>query len=240
MSKDKKYPWIKRIFKKDEPAKCVYAGPEKLPNGRPRIVGPDGDDVNPASGVYAGPEAFGISMGRVYAGPRPADSDGDTDMNDVYAGPEFFESDGGDPEDAQDEPQIEPQDEPIPNDASENAEAPELPKDLPPFPPDEMFMCVYAGPEFFNKDPNAPPAGVFVPPADDPSPRLRICPNCKRDVPETSKFCPECGAAFADEDVAKDIPEDSRLCEACGAIYPREMKFCPECGTLTPRDGGEN
>src|SRR5262249_58123376 len=44
------------------------------------------------------------------------------------------------------------------------------------------------------------------------------CPNCKASVPQSAKFCAECGSAL------------SRKCPACGSDSPPSAKFCPECG----------
>ena len=128
MSDEKKYPWIKRIFtkKKEEPVKCVYAGPEMIsPPAPPTVVSPPAptyagpEFMSPPAPVYAGPEQKGawVRLDKVYEGPEQMNSgngqsDTDADFNEVYAGPEFFEHDFDEPGPA---------------------------------------VCVYAGPEYFNR-----------------------------------------------------------------------------------------
>jgi membrane protease subunit (stomatin/prohibitin family) len=46
------------------------------------------------------------------------------------------------------------------------------------------------------------------------------CPNCSKDIPFGSKFCPECGANLA---ATVDCPN-------CNATLPVGSKFCPNCG----------
>ena len=146
-----------------------------------------------ASGVYAGPDYFVK----------------DTEMNDVYAGPEFFEKNGDEPDEPIDLPTDGPDTESsVPSDAdaptSENVpDAPtaENAPDGTPLPPspDQMFMCVYAGPDYFS---NTTPAGAFGPPIspEPPAPPAALddpdkifCPNCGMPIYK-GKFCSECGA----------------------------------------------
>src|SRR5262252_9471655 len=51
------------------------------------------------------------------------------------------------------------------------------------------------------------------------------CPSCKVDIPEGSKFCPECGAALLGR------------CPSCGIAHPASAKFCAECGYKLPVTG---
>ncbi|MHB9114280.1 MAG: SPFH domain-containing protein [Thermoleophilia bacterium] len=50
-------------------------------------------------------------------------------------------------------------------------------------------------------------------------PKMR-CPNCTKDIPFNSKFCPECGTNLA---ATVDCPQ-------CQATLPVGSKFCPNCG----------
>ncbi len=50
-----------------------------------------------------------------------------------------------------------------------------------------------------------------------------ICPNCKQQVPSTSKFCPNCGFNL-------QAPQ-TKPCPNCGTALPIGIKFCSNCGT---------
>jgi membrane protease subunit (stomatin/prohibitin family) len=50
-------------------------------------------------------------------------------------------------------------------------------------------------------------------------PKMR-CPNCSRDIPVGSKFCPECGFNL----------QATITCPQCNATLPVGSKFCPNCG----------
>lgn len=50
-------------------------------------------------------------------------------------------------------------------------------------------------------------------------PKMR-CPNCTKDIPFNSKFCPECGVNLA----------ATVECPQCRATLPAGSKFCPNCG----------
>ncbi len=47
------------------------------------------------------------------------------------------------------------------------------------------------------------------------------CVKCGKDIPQGTKFCPECGAAQVVSMVE---------CPNCHAKVPDSAKFCPECG----------
>ena len=49
----------------------------------------------------------------------------------------------------------------------------------------------------------------------------KICPNCKKEIPNEAMFCPECGATLASE----------ITCPKCGKKLPLGARFCDECGT---------
>jgi predicted amidophosphoribosyltransferase len=60
-------------------------------------------------------------------------------------------------------------------------------------------------------------------------PKVR-CPNCGKDIPFGSKFCPECGYNLS----------ATVACPKCGATLPAGSKFCPNCGEhLTGKDAAE-
>lgn len=73
-----------------------------------------------------------------------------------------------------------------------------------------------------------------------------ICPACKAEIEEDSKFCPECGANIEDlkkaeefkkaeearmADEAKRVYGEKKFCINCGAELESDAVFCPECGT---------
>ena len=47
------------------------------------------------------------------------------------------------------------------------------------------------------------------------------CPNCGEEIPDTAKFCGECGTKI----------EKKVCCPECGNELKSGAKFCPECGT---------
>ncbi len=73
-----------------------------------------------------------------------------------------------------------------------------------------------------------------------------ICPACKAEIEENSKFCPECGTNIEElketeepkkvedatkaENVKKEQLE-KKFCINCGAELATDSVFCPECGT---------
>ena len=52
------------------------------------------------------------------------------------------------------------------------------------------------------------------------------CSACGHALPESAKFCPECGLAMAPR------------CASCGVELPPAAKFCAECGSATGADAG--
>jgi membrane protease subunit (stomatin/prohibitin family) len=57
-------------------------------------------------------------------------------------------------------------------------------------------------------------------------PKVR-CPNCGKDIPFGSKFCPECGYNLA----------ATIACPNCKATLPAGSKFCPNCGQQLEKPG---
>lgn len=47
------------------------------------------------------------------------------------------------------------------------------------------------------------------------------CHKCGKQIPETAKFCPECGASTS---------STNTTCKKCGGKMPENAKFCPGCG----------
>ena len=53
-----------------------------------------------------------------------------------------------------------------------------------------------------------------------PAAAQKACSACGASIPQSSKFCPECGAA----------QNAARFCGECGAKLEGSVKFCPNCG----------
>jgi len=49
-----------------------------------------------------------------------------------------------------------------------------------------------------------------------------LCPHCGTEVPQGSKFCPQCGGRI--------VPEEGLKCPHCGGEAPAGSRFCPQCG----------
>lgn len=54
---------------------------------------------------------------------------------------------------------------------------------------------------------------------------VKVCEDCGTEVPQDTKFCPECGIAFYDDDA-----EDELCCPKCRADIEPGQRFCKECG----------
>ena len=51
------------------------------------------------------------------------------------------------------------------------------------------------------------------------------CAKCGNEIPQNSKFCPNCGSVNGDTEKTEKIK-----CSNCGYNYDKNVKFCPECG----------
>ncbi len=58
-----------------------------------------------------------------------------------------------------------------------------------------------------------------------PAPQMKVCPNCKTQVPQNARFCPNCGYRFEESE------NKGTICPKCNATVPAGAKFCPFCGT---------
>ncbi len=56
------------------------------------------------------------------------------------------------------------------------------------------------------------------------------CPNCKAEVDEGSKFCPECGTKIEAQEQAEPSCFETVFCSQCGTKTTTEFMVCPECG----------
>ena len=67
--------------------------------------------------------------------------------------------------------------------------------------------------------PAAPAESLFAP---KPASGGAVCPNCGKELPASTKFCPECGTKI-------EAPKKA-FCPNCGKELTAGTKFCPECG----------
>lgn len=51
-----------------------------------------------------------------------------------------------------------------------------------------------------------------------------ICPSCKKECPEGSRFCPHCGVSI-----------EPVKCSNCGIELTQGFKFCPHCGSAVQK-----
>lgn len=66
------------------------------------------------------------------------------------------------------------------------------------------------------------------------------CPECHARIPQTQRFCGNCGFDTEKKSEAKKIPE--LFCTACKSPITKQTKFCPECGRKInhcPNCGGD-
>ena len=57
---------------------------------------------------------------------------------------------------------------------------------------------------------------------------IKECPECHTQIPQTQRFCGNCGFDTEKKSEAKNEP--SLSCSACGSVVTKTVKFCPECG----------
>ena len=56
-----------------------------------------------------------------------------------------------------------------------------------------------------------------------------ICPECKKEISDTAKFCRFCGSKIEKIEVSKPEPE-GKNCPFCGKVVAQKAKFCKFCG----------
>ena len=66
-------------------------------------------------------------------------------------------------------------------------------------------------------------SGGDAQPESTPAPKKIKCPTCGNELPESAKFCLECGTKIV------ALGENEMICPACGKKTPKG-KFCMECG----------
>lgn len=55
---------------------------------------------------------------------------------------------------------------------------------------------------------------------------MKVCPNCKKELKDTAKFCGGCGQKIEQEVVL----QESKKCASCGNTLKASAKFCGKCG----------
>lgn len=61
--------------------------------------------------------------------------------------------------------------------------------------------------------------------------KIKICPNCKAELPYGTAFCPNCGAKAPDDPVPPQPQKPATVtCPGCGKVLDGSVTFCPECG----------
>ena len=68
----------------------------------------------------------------------------------------------------------------------------------------------------------------------------KICLYCGLQLPDTTKFCPECGRSIEDDIRVERGVKIRRTpitkgCLHCGLQLPESASFCPECGRSIER-----
>ena len=184
MKDERKYPLSKSGESEDGAImNDVYGGPEwmgkGMPDGEPEeIYAPEENEIENEKEPYppTGPEPVPGMFRTLYGAPVLPDEERQDDKPEEG------------PKEAEDK----------------------LPKDLPPMPPPEaldprMFMCVYAGPEYFNRGPQQN-VGIYISPEQfkKASESRKFCTNCGTPLPENAKFCPECGRKLPSKEEKDD------------------------------------
>lgn len=67
------------------------------------------------------------------------------------------------------------------------------------------------------------------------------CSNCNFELPESAKFCPECGTPYTPEvkstvDTHEAALREKNVCDKCGLELPIGAKFCSICGGKAIKD----
>ncbi|MBQ7530030.1 SPFH domain-containing protein [bacterium] len=81
----------------------------------------------------------------------------------------------------------------------------------------QMMQQAFAG--------NMMPQQQMQQPQQAPAPQAATveCASCHARIPETTKFCPQCGS--------KVVPAGMVPCPNCQNLVPQNSKFCPQCGS---------
>lgn len=64
---------------------------------------------------------------------------------------------------------------------------------------------------------------------------VKVCPNCKAEVPKESAFCNLCGTKIPEPEALTD--GENVYCDECACPMPIGQKFCSFCGALLPVTG---
>ena len=205
----------------------VYAGPEKLPrdvmNGvyrgpAPEPAAPEPADNDPSALPY--PLSHAESDGRTREDPAM--------FLDVYAGPPMPEEQIRDDKGAPAEATAEPADDPDGLTPEEKATVARIEKEARETP----MMCVYAGPEYFERQskplppPPTPMMMVYAGPDYFANRRQKSATEYSIDASNLGLGTPVMTPPTPGETLRAPRPGDTDPQPA----VPRRPKFCPECG----------
>lgn len=63
---------------------------------------------------------------------------------------------------------------------------------------------------------------------------MKVCTNCKKELPDDAEFCDNCGTKVEAESTEnKDLQQKAIFCHNCGNALKEGVKFCPKCGQST-------
>lgn len=94
------------------------------------------------------------------------------------------------------------------------------------------MKCMFCGEEMEENAGECPACGMPVP-VDTEEVIKKICPNCKAENGNESRFCNKCGWDFEQKQTAK------KLCPKCGIELDDDVKFCHKCGYDLLKSGGK-
>ena len=59
---------------------------------------------------------------------------------------------------------------------------------------------------------------------------IAVCPSCGSEIPNTQKFCSNCGAPLPQAEAAP-VQQAGKVCPTCGTPVEEGQKFCSKCGS---------
>lgn len=69
---------------------------------------------------------------------------------------------------------------------------------------------------------------------------VTYCPECRKEIPEHSKYCNHCGARVPEKEETRrsdmSAPFSGKVCPKCGAVSREGFVFCSNCGSRLPEE----